>query len=375
MAPAHVDGTLNALRYVMWIGAVVLGWRFRRSRAVFAAMTMGLFAECLDAFGAGAETPSAVFHAVSFVWALNIGLLALIRDRSLQSNSSNLAWLVLVAELVWVWLLGARPETITAHWLVAPWTPYDLTSWSPLAEPAFLTGLGAMCIAGISFVWRRDSVDAALIGALLCAELALHHPAAGVVFHGMVSAGLLILLLGVTESSYGLAFHDELTGLPGRRALNDALNETGSKYTIAMVDIDHFKSFNDNYGHDAGDDTLRMVASKLALVSGGGVAYRYGGEEFTLLYMGRSMKEALPHIEKVRESIANHAFAIRQAGRPKKKPRKLKSQKSTRKHVEVTISIGVAEPSKSHRTAAAVIKAADKKLYAAKEGGRNRVES
>ena len=60
----------------------------------------------------------------------------------------------------------------------------------------------------------------------------------------------LILAAGVLETSHGMAFRDELTGLPARRALNEALLKVGRRYTVAMVDVDHFKKVNDRYGHD-----------------------------------------------------------------------------------------------------------------------------
>ena len=67
-------------------------------------------------------------------------------------------------------------------------------------------------------------------------------------------------------------------------------------YTIAMVDVDHFKTFNDKHGHDVGDQVLQLVASRLARSPGGGRAYRYGGEEFTLIFPGRTREQALPHL-------------------------------------------------------------------------------
>ncbi|MDX9756504.1 MAG: GGDEF domain-containing protein [Sulfurimonas sp.] len=99
----------------------------------------------------------------------------------------------------------------------------------------------------------------------------------------LLAIGVIIFILLIRES-YRLAFYDELTSLPGRRALVEDMAKLGMKYSLAMIDIDHFKKFNDTYGHDTGDEVLKMVASKLAEVSGGGKAYRYGGEEFVLLF-------------------------------------------------------------------------------------------
>ena len=76
-----------------------------------------------------------------------------------------------------------------------------------------------------------------------------------------------------------MAYHDELTGLPGRRALNEALLRVGSRYAVAMVDVDHFKHFNDAYGHEVGDQVLRMVAAQLDRGGGGGFSLHRGAPE------------------------------------------------------------------------------------------------
>ena len=121
----------------------------------------------------------------------------------------------------------------------------------------------------------------------------------------------LILVSSIIENSYLLAYHDELTTLPARRAFNDALLHLEEPYAIAVVDIDHFKKFNDTYGHETGDQVLRLVAAKLASVSGGGRAYRVGGEEFSILFPGKSVKDALPHLEQLRAAIGESRFRVR----------------------------------------------------------------
>jgi diguanylate cyclase (GGDEF)-like protein len=136
--------------------------------------------------------------------------------------------------------------------------------------------------------------------------------------------------------------------------------------------VDHFKRFNDRYGHDAGDQALRMVAAELARVGKGGKAYRYGGEEFSVVFNGRSADEANAALEQVRSSIESKRFAIRAPDRPKRKPKQPQSA-STEKLVTLTVSMGVAFPSSRRPTPAEVLKAADQALYKAKRGGRNRI--
>ncbi len=186
----------------------------------------------------------------------------------------------------------------------------------------------------------------------------------------------LMLIWSVLKQSHDMAYRDELTGLPGRRALNDALKSPGRKYVLAMMDIDHFKKFNDKYGHDIGDDVLKVVAGKIAQVTGGGRAFRYGGEEFTVLFKGKELETCIPHLETVREEIARYKILIRETkSRPKtrKEGKTLRGgrKKNSSKKISVTISIGVAHKNATFTNPEQVLKGADKALYKAKNAGRN----
>jgi len=173
----------------------------------------------------------------------------------------------------------------------------------------------------------------------------------------------------LVSESYRMAYLDELTNLPGRRALNETLNKLGSSYSLAMLDVDHFKKFNDTYGHDAGDDVLRLLCNRLKGVTGGGKPFRFGGEEFTVVFPGKTVSEVEPHLEKLRESVANKKFMLRKEER--RTTGKKKKAKTNNREVTVTISIGYAERSEAANTPDKVLKLADKALYKAKGKGRN----
>jgi len=188
------------------------------------------------------------------------------------------------------------------------------------------------------------------------------------------SAIQLILIWTVLKQSHNMAYRDELTGLPGRRALNEAQKSPGRKYVLAMMDIDHFKKFNDQYGHDIGDDVLKVVANKISQVTGGGRAFRYGGEEFTVLFKGKELESCIAHLEAVRKNIAQYSILIRETkNRPKTKKEgiSLRGKKRKPKGINVTISIGAAKRTQKISTPRQVMKAADKALYKAKNIGRN----
>lgn len=181
---------------------------------------------------------------------------------------------------------------------------------------------------------------------------------------------LLFIITAIIKESYKMAFIDTLTGIPARRALEAEFLKLGSKYTLAMADIDHFKKFNDTYGHDVGDDVLKLIAKELSEVKGGGKAFRYGGEEFTILFKNKTADNAYMYLEEIRENIAKRGFTLRSEDRPKKEP-KNKKQTVRQKSVNLSVSIGVATSSKTIKSPFEVLKLADNALYKAKQNGRN----
>ncbi|HEX7029344.1 MAG TPA: GGDEF domain-containing protein [Gammaproteobacteria bacterium] len=217
---------------------------------------------------------------------------------------------------------------------------------------------------------------AAMFVAGYCLVLLLaNHDAAGTLI-AFAAAGALILSIAGFQESWNIAYLDQLTELPGRRALDEALARLEGRYTVAMLDVDHFKKFNDTYGHDVGDQVLRMVAAQMRDIGGGGKAYRYGGEEFTILFPGRDADEALPVVDALREAIGRDTFEIRRRDRradDNDRP-KASAPKPVATGIRITVSAGIAE--RDDRTPSAdVIKAADEALYAAKRAGRNCVKS
>jgi diguanylate cyclase (GGDEF)-like protein len=186
----------------------------------------------------------------------------------------------------------------------------------------------------------------------------------------------LICLYSVYKLYWQNVYIDELTSVPNRRAYNEDLKKLGRRYSIAMLDIDHFKKFNDTYGHKEGDNVLRYVAAHLGAASRAKV-FRYGGEEFSIIFPGSRVEDVQERLEYVCESLAERQFYIRMNDTK----RKQKSEKdrgidlSDHKQVKVTISIGVAQRSDTLKTPEDVIEAADKALYRAKKRGRNQVVS
>jgi two-component system, cell cycle response regulator len=167
------------------------------------------------------------------------------------------------------------------------------------------------------------------------------------------------------QLSIELAITDGLTGLFNRRymethlgTLVDQSAARGKPITVLVLDIDYFKAINDSYGHDAGDDVLREFALRIRKATRNiDLACRYGGEEFVIVMPETDMAVATAVAERLRRRIATEPFAIQKGAR----------------HLEVTISIGIAALSGVGDNAATILKRADQALYRAKRDGRNRV--
>ena len=171
-----------------------------------------------------------------------------------------------------------------------------------------------------------------------------------------------------------MGFYDELTQIGNRRALLAALKTAGNHYSLAMVDADHFKKINDRFGHDLGDQALKVIASCISN-TGGARAFRYGGEEFCLLFKGKSREEVADSLEQVRQSIANYDMVIRdKKHRPTEQTEGKKKRGASKRHsnLRLTVSVGVVDSSDGG-SFEQLIKLADRALYKAKAGGRNRL--
>lgn len=225
-------------------------------------------------------------------------------------------------------------------------------------------------------LWKRTSTETALLAAWLTGNAIFYDFSISGISTTLFTALLLAMFISLIQSAYDLAFVDALTLLPGRRALDEKMGTLTRQYSIAMIDVDHFKKFNDTYGHSIGDQVLRLVASKVRKVGSGGLAYRYGGEEFAILFPKKKAETVEPYLNKLRESISGYHMTLRNKNRAqsKKLGEKLRGAIASRqKNVNITVSIGVAEKLESHHSVEDVINDADEALYKAKNTGRNKV--
>ena len=387
--PPSIAGLKVYGAYFMLLACAGVALWFNRGRAFVAAVSLLLaYAGYRYALGFGADSfaARAVYAACAVLVPANI-LAALLHPERGVSYHGDYRWIFIAAAEVllvaWVAasgrsaLSGTVWQDLLEHWLLRS---------SPERVSVPLLGRLLFAAAFATAIWRAwprkaerlGPLEVGLAGVLLAFYLACEWARSMVVFGVFTAAAGLVLVVAMLQESYRLAFHDELTGLPGRRALQEAMAGLGPGYVIAMADVDHFKSFNDTHGHDIGDQVLKLVAARLAEVEGGGRAFRYGGEEFTVLFPEATLAQAESHLQAIRAAIEAYQMAVRGEDRPRNKEEGAKRRLgddpvSPEKLLSVTVSIGAAAPGGDAKTPAQVLKAADEALYRAKRGGRNRV--
>ncbi len=364
---------------VLALGAL-LSLAYKRGRALFVMLSLGaayLSFRLVVQHGTESFAARTAFGAICLFVPLNVALYALIRERG-ALNAYGVRRLALI---VFECLLTAI-VIFDGYRLITDAVYQPLFGSALFADPrvpqlALLAMALAVAVATTCAIRSGSVIDAAFAGATVAFAVACNAVSSPEAFAVYFAAAGVMIAAAVVQDSYRMAFQDELTGLPGRRALNERLMSLVGQYTIAMVDVDFFKAFNDRWGHDVGDQVLKLVASRLQNFVRGGQAYRYGGEEFTLLFPGKRLEDVLPRLEQLKRDIGMYRFLMREGHRIKdEKPGAASpAEYGTRTFICVTVSIGVAERDEQLTTPEAVLKASDRALYRAKAGGRNRVSS
>lgn len=355
----NISESFFTISYIVLASGIFLSMKFNRSNIFYTYISL-MISELIIA---SLNTDLAFYKIdINFigiftgvVMSINLFLFSSKKEKGILSVWGKVRIGIIVLEFISLWsfaLGGSNSPRNTVNFL---WG-----SIRPVPLPCLISFTIVLVFYLIRLRFRKLYRDIFYIGVEAAAffGMFLRNESLGIPI--FFSAAGIILLADVIQESYSMAYIDELTGLPSRRALDEELNSLGGRYSIAMLDIDLFKKFNDKYGHDAGDEVLRIVSSKLRDVSGGGKVFRYGGEEFTIVFPGKRASHVIPHVEKVREQVSKTGFC-----RTKSK------RKGSTRRIPVTISGGIAERNDKLTTPSEVLKAADNALYRAKNKGRN----
>jgi diguanylate cyclase (GGDEF)-like protein len=342
-------GILPLLPIILASVAILLAWHFNKGRVLILVLLLLI----PKLYGDSNEEASLTAYLV--VSCFCIALLAFVPERGFFNRFA-------VNRILFVVMLVSWCYAIERSWVSFAFLDHAFLNTTVSWSTVLLWCVLLISTSTIGFAWwlSGDTFRASGLISIVSLLIIGHFASSDTQFDALLSAQFLLWIWFLLMESHRMAYLDDMTKLPGRRALNEQLVGLSKWYAIAMVDVDHFKKFNDTYGHDMGDKVLKSVATQLKYFANPGRAFRYGGEEFTIVFRGKQLAEVEETLERVREGIED---ALVEVFDPKKKQDI---------DVNVTVSLGVAFATLGE-SPDAVLKRADDALYQSKKKGRNRV--
>jgi diguanylate cyclase (GGDEF)-like protein len=363
--------------YVVLAAGIWFGWHFNRSRLIFVIVALALTDRLLLIFaeGSGASVGAGrvVYNAVCILLPLNLVVFSLVKERGFISWRGKWPLGMILFQIIAVTVIGAWKQLGLSPYLEYSFVKIPLFNLTPMAQPGLLAFGAAFFILLFRYVQHRSSMECAFFWALVSSFFALALGDIGPISTIFFSTAVLVLVISVIETSFNLSFYDDLTGLPARRALKETLSKIGRHFTVAMIEVDSFKKINDRYGLVVGDQVLRMVATKLEKVTGGGLCYRYSEQRFAVVFPVKFVDETIPHLESLRKNVEIYSFILRGPKRPREKPANPEKYRGAQKRISLTIAIGVVERIDAKVKPKYVINSADQALLNAQSKGGNQI--
>ncbi|MBD3242856.1 MAG: diguanylate cyclase [Chitinivibrionales bacterium] len=378
----HIFWLLGKLPYLLLPLVAFLGWRLNQTRISFVALLwLAGYLLVRVTWQAGFPGLTGLAASAALATALPLattGILLLPESRIMSGIGAVRALVFIVPPLAMVLVTAAGIDAITDYMY---WAPAAAASWWQVPLAGLLLAIGSAVV-----LWLySDKAIHYFATTTSCAYLPLYLALNATMLAAANQTTTNAPALGMTALSllfgYALyrtywenAYIDELTGILNRRALNERMYRLGRHYSVAMVDVDYFKAFNDTYGHAQGDTVLKFIGCSLER-SFPGNAYRYGGEEFCVVFDGAPLRTAARRIEALRQLVNSKDFYIRMPDQVREHTTvgDRGSQVGSSIRVHISFSAGVAYRDVPDETPEDVIEMADKALYGAKRNGRAKV--
>lgn len=307
--------------------------------------------------------PAAIFLAYIAALVVMLATVVMPDFASYVVTRRTAAAIVVLLVITNVGALAARPlRPALAGQLLVLRTPDSILFW------IFNAVAGAILLLTVFREAHSLGIGGIHAGATAILALGWVLPSADAALYGLVLAALPIFLsLAIVVHWFqrleNRAWYDPLLRIYNRSWCDQIIEEqstinTKPPFSIALIDLDHFKEINDTHGHDAGDAVLREVAQRIRtrVVPAGTVA-RYGGEEIVCFFSKTDMEAARVRMEEIRTEIEQTPVAYK------------------KKRIRVTASVGISTREQADQALSAVMHAADRALYAAKDAGRNCVRT
>jgi diguanylate cyclase (GGDEF)-like protein len=369
---------IAALPYIVLTFGFIFGWYFSSSRMILSLLVLALANQAL-VFTAtsGADQPvvsQALVATTAFLVPLNLLAFSILKENSLSTLWGVIRLvLVLVQPFLLLWLC-LPDQQVLAFSFTRDYIPSFYTEWTPIPQAALAAFAIAFMMHVIRFALHRDPLEGGAIWALGAIFVAYHTSRYGWQPANFFMAAELILFVTVLQSFYRQTYRDELTGVPGRLAYEEAIGQLGKRFSVAVIGIDQLTQYANIHGKSVSEQVLKLAAPRIQAACSDGMIFRTSGEEFTVLFPGKSATDTMGTLDIVRKSAEAISLFLRGRDWVREKQGGNKEGGSPDRALPITLSIGVGEKLNDNTTLSLVIKSAYRGLYEAKGIGGNVVK-
>jgi len=382
--PQWVQGPVHAFPFIVLAFGLFFGWYLSSSRLILSLIVLALadlaLIRLMPTDPATEWAGYVIFSAVALLVPLNLMASSIMKEEALASWPGILRLAPVLIQPFLVWWVSLPEQAAIAQSFQQPLVPILEGAWTMIPQLALLAYAGAVLLIGTRFVLQKNPLDNGTFWALIASFVALqgfHH---GWLSSSFFAAAGLILFVTLLQASHQQTYRDDLTGLPGKLAYDEAVAGLGKKYVLAVVGIDQLKQYGNQHGKPVSEQVLCLVAPKIVAAAGAGKVYRLAGEELTVLFPKKTATESLADLGAIRKAVEETTLYL--LGRDK--VREGVGAKSKDQALAVTVSIGFAEAGDlktgdaktgdAKAPFALTVKAAYRALYEVKGEGGNRVK-
>src|ERR1051325_4966532 len=370
--PMWLQQPIAALPYIVLVFGLIFGWYFSSSRMILSLLVLVLADRALVLFPTIEADQVALSQTMvamtTFLVPLNLLAFSIFKEDSLSTIRGVIRiLLVLIQPFLLLWLCLPDQHDIASSF-TQEYIPSRYTDWTSIPQPALLAFALALVLH------HSDPLEGGAIWVLFAVFVAYHTTRYGWQSTNFFMAAGLILFVTLLQSFYQRTYRDELTGIPGRLAYEEAIRQLGKQFSIAVISIDQLTHYANTHGKPVSEQILRLVAPRIQAACANAQIFRTTGEDLTVLFPGKCATETLSTLEGVRKAIDVISLFLRGQDRVGGTEGGNKKAGARDRELPVTLSIGVGEKLNDSATLSLVIKSAYHALYEAKGTGGNVVK-
>src|SRR5437868_4185626 len=305
--PMWLQQPVAALPYIVLMFGLIFGWYFSSSRMMLSLLVLALADRALLFFpvtDADQAAPGQTMVAVTaFLVPLNLLAFSILKEDSLSTLRGVMRVLLVLGQpFLLLWLCLPDQHDLASSF-TREYVPPPYMGWTAIPQPALVAFALALLLHFIRFALYRDPLEGGALWVLFAVFVAYHTSRYGWQSTNFFMAAGLILFVTLLQSFYQRTYRDELTGIPGRLAYEEAIRQLGKQFSIAVISIDQLTHYANTHGKRVSEQILKLVAPRIQAACANAQIFRTTGEDLTVLFPGKCATETLSTLEGIRKTI------------------------------------------------------------------------